>query len=212
MSTPGFGVPGTVALVAFGILFAAPFLAGRPEVLPPILFFAGLVLLSIEVFVTPGFGLLGVGGILLLLVSFVLAFQGGMGIPTPQSPPFQWNQLLRSLIALAVVLVVFSAMAWFLARFLPHVPVLGRLVLRPSTVSDGSSRGAADQALGTVQVGEEGVAESTLRPAGKAKFGARLVDVVAEGDFLDAGTRIRVIEVHGNRVVVKPVDNPQPAA
>ncbi|MDP6380168.1 MAG: NfeD family protein, partial [Phycisphaerae bacterium] len=60
---------------------------------------------------------------------------------------------------------------------------------------------------GFVEVGEEGTASSTLRPAGKAKFGERLIDVVTEGDFIDAGARVRIIEVHGNRIIVKPVDN-----
>jgi len=47
---------------------------------------------------------------------------------------------------------------------------------------------------------------SKLRPAGKARFGDALVDVVATGEFLDTGTRIEIIAVNGNRVVVKKAE------
>jgi membrane-bound serine protease (ClpP class) len=48
---------------------------------------------------------------------------------------------------------------------------------------------------------------SILRPTGKAKFGDAIVDVVAEAEFLDKGTKVEIIEIHGNRVVVKAVGN-----
>ena len=46
----------------------------------------------------------------------------------------------------------------------------------------------------------------TLRPTGKARFGDAMVDVVAEAEFLDKGTKVEIIEMHGNRVVVKAVE------
>ena len=58
----------------------------------------------------------------------------------------------------------------------------------------------------SVKVGEEGVARTILRPAGKAEFGAALVDVVTDGEFLDAGSRVRVMMVEGDRVVVEGLD------
>jgi len=58
------------------------------------------------------------------------------------------------------------------------------------------------QTLG-VSMGDIGEVVSTLRPTGKARFGDAIVDVVAEADFLDKGTKVQIIEIHGNRVVVK---------
>jgi len=57
-----------------------------------------------------------------------------------------------------------------------------------------------------VRVGEEGVARTILRPAGKAEFGAALVDVVTDGEFLDRGVKVRVTMVEGDRVVVEALD------
>jgi membrane-bound serine protease (ClpP class) len=59
---------------------------------------------------------------------------------------------------------------------------------------------------GTAQVGDIGRAESLLRPAGKARFGATLVDVVSQGEYINKGARVEVIERAGNRVVVREVD------
>jgi membrane-bound serine protease (ClpP class) len=53
-------------------------------------------------------------------------------------------------------------------------------------------------------VGEVGVAQTALRPAGRAEFGDRLMDVVTEGEFVDRGDKVRIREIHGNRIVVEP--------
>src|SRR5262249_53758265 len=103
--------------------------------------------------------------------------------------------LLGSL--MCVVLVV---------RYLPHIPVLNRLMHRPEDAEDGDSMPhhplpAHLQAL----LGAIGVAATPLRPAGKTQFGDSFVDVVAEGGYVMPGTRVQVIEVEGNRVVVKEV-------
>jgi membrane-bound serine protease (ClpP class) len=63
----------------------------------------------------------------------------------------------------------------------------------------------------TVKVGEEGVARTILRPAGKAEFGAALIDVVTDGEFLDPGVRVRVTLIEGERVVVEGVDGAKAA-
>jgi membrane-bound serine protease (ClpP class) len=206
MSTPGFGVPGTVAIVCFGLVFLASFLAGAPKWLPLLLVLAGGTMLAIEVFVTPGFGLLGSVGILLLLAGIVLLLPPFQGLP---HRAFEYQELLRSLGVTAGILVAFLLAALALARYLPRVPLLGKLVLAPSSVSDGSSRAAAAQVEALARVGDAGRAATKLRPAGKVRFGHRLVDVMTEGDFLDAGTEVVVLEVRGNRIVVAPKERPE---
>ena len=201
MTTPGFGVPGTIALVAFGLVFLSSFLAGRPNWLPVIMFAVGATLLAIELFVTPGFGVMGTAGILLLLGSIILALPSFSGLPRR---PFEYDELMAALGMTAVVLAVFVISVAVLARFLPRVPVLGKLVLASSIVSDGSSRAAAARVEAAARVGQVGRSATKLRPAGKVMFGERLVDVMAEGDFIDAGLAVEVVEVRGNRILVVP--------
>ncbi len=203
MHTPGVGVPGAIGLAAFALLFTASFLAGRPEWLPVLLFVLGGALLVVELLVTPGFGVMGGLGVLLVLASIILV------LPPSYTEPgsgggVDWDALAHSLATTAGVIAVFIIAAVALARFLPQMPLLRRLVLAETTVSDGSSRAAAASQERTTRVGETGRTTTMLRPAGKARIADRLVDVVTDGEFLDAGTPVRVVQVRGNRIVVAP--------
>ncbi len=87
-----------------------------------------------------------------------------------------------------------------LSRYLPQMPYFKNIMPpnpTPESVIVGDAYG------GLAHIGDVGVTESPLRPAGKARFGSLLVDVVTEGDLIDAGAAIRVVERHGNRVVVR---------
>jgi membrane-bound serine protease (ClpP class) len=98
------------------------------------------------------------------------------------------------------------AFAYLVSKYLPHVPLLNRVVLQPDLAMDGAAFPSVTEANEWSDlVGREGVAMTTLRPAGRAQFGDRFVDVVAEGAYIDAGATVAVIEATGNRVVVKQV-------
>jgi membrane-bound serine protease (ClpP class) len=85
---------------------------------------------------------------------------------------------------------------------------LSGLMLVPTQAKQGgevevSMTITPDSQAGSVNVGDTGVVVSTLRPAGRAKFGEAVVDVVAEAAFLETGTKVKITAIYGNRVVVK---------
>jgi len=93
-----------------------------------------------------------------------------------------------------------------LAWFLPGIPYFNRLVLQPPNEEmEGPLDVSASGTISPALLGAIGVAVTTLRPAGKAQFGDEFLDVVAEGDYVNPGSRVQVIEIEGNRVVVKEV-------
>jgi membrane-bound serine protease (ClpP class) len=108
--------------------------------------------------------------------------------------------------------VGFMILAWLLAKYLPRLEYLSGLILAPAAAKKGDefevcmTQPAEAEKL-SVGVGDSGEVVSTLRPAGKVKFGDCIVDCVAEGDFLAEGTKVTIMEIHGNRVVVKGVTN-----
>jgi len=105
---------------------------------------------------------------------------------------------------LGAAIVVSVLLISLLARFLPSLPIFRRLFLSAQS-STGPSFPLLSAKSSDVVAGQTGVAQTTLRPAGKALIGSALLDVVTDGQFLDRGTPIRVLSVAGDRIVVEPV-------
>jgi membrane-bound ClpP family serine protease len=89
-----------------------------------------------------------------------------------------------------------------LSRYLPRMPMFRRIVPANPTPSEVA---VADPYHGLARVGDVGQTAGPLHPAGKAHFGSELVDVITQGELLDAGQQVEVIECRGNRVVVRAV-------
>jgi len=199
LKTPGFGVPGIVGIVALAIFLFGHHLAGLAGAPEIALIVLGLALLAAELFLIPGFGVAGVAGILCVFVGLILAFQD-FAWPDPREAPWQVDLLVGS-----VGRVLFSFLAaglGFLAvlRYLPKVPLLGRLV-HQSEIS-GAAPGPAP--LGDLQ-GRHARALTPLRPAGKVEIDGRVLDVVADGDFVAESEPVEILRVDGPRIVVSKV-------
>ncbi len=199
LKVPGFGVPGILAIVCFALFFWSRHLvhlANYPEM---ILFAIGLILIGIELFVIPGFGVVGILGLMCVLMSLLFSFLPGIRIPVN---PWEWKRAEEGAVTIAIALLSFIVVAVILVKFLPKTPFLNKLILAASEKSsDGFRVGAGKEKA--ANPGDTGVAVSTLRPAGRARIGDKTVDVVAQGNFIEKGEKIQVIEVSGNRVVVK---------
>jgi membrane-bound serine protease (ClpP class) len=98
--------------------------------------------------------------------------------------------------------------AMVLASYLPHIPYVNRLILKPQDEETDGIIGEPSVLVPphiAALLGAIGVAATPLRPAGKVQFGDEFVDVVAEGGYIVPGTRVQVVEIEGNRIVVKEV-------
>ncbi len=199
--TPGVGLPGGVGVTCLVLFFFGHFmthLAGFEEI---VLIALGLILLVVEVFVTPGFGVAGISGLLVMALGLLLALLG-LDLRFALETGEVWTALLRVFASFGATVLAFAVFLYFA----PESRFASRLVLkekvRGTVVREGGDGGpeAGDELLG-----QEGVAVGDLRPAGIVRIGDRRVDVVTEGDYVDAGATVRVIEVRGNRVVVREV-------
>jgi membrane-bound ClpP family serine protease len=164
------------------------------------MFIFGLVLVLMEIFVVPGFGIFGLGGGLMIIFSLVLASQT-MIIPTDQAG---MDQLRGSLATVAGAGVAMIALALATRQFLPKAPIFNRMVLEPPPPEDRINQSHREaMADYSYLVGAAGEATTDLRPAGKALIGDQLIDVIAEGMPIDRGARIVVVSAHAHRVVVR---------
>jgi membrane-bound serine protease (ClpP class) len=192
LRTPGFGVPGAIGIASLGLFFWGHWLvrlAGWEEIL---LVTLGLVLLALEIFVIPGFGVAGVVGIIALLGGLALSLVGA-GATAALVIWAVGRVALSLLIAIAVSLI--------LLRLLPRLPYGRSLVL--DTGLDARA-GYASAPEGDLKwVGKRGTAGTPLRPAGIALFEGERVDVVSQGEYIAADAPIEVVRVDGNRIVVR---------
>ena len=194
LRTPGFGIAGSVGLGSLALFFWGHWLvqlAGWEELL---LAGIGLLLLVLEIFVIPGFGIAGVLGIAAVLGALALSMVGA-GDSAAVIVDAVWRVVLSLLAALLASLV--------LLRFLPRLPMARRMILQ-TDLGSGPAHGSAPE---TDQhwLGKRGQAVSVLRPAGIAEIEGARVDVVSDGELIEADTPIEVMRVDGNRIVVRRV-------
>jgi membrane-bound serine protease (ClpP class) len=144
-----------------------------------IVFVCGLLAMAIEL-LTPGV-VMGLVGFLAVIGSIVYAFTSG----------YQTTGIVLAVITVAFVPLFILAWKHIAARFFALRG--GESGFKPSTT------------IGEELVGAEGEAVSTLRPSGIAVLNGKRYDVVTQGEMLDRGSRVKVIEVSGNRIVVRKV-------
>ena len=195
IKTPGWGLPGTAGVIALLLFFGSSYILNLASALDIILFVAGIILLALEIFVVPGFGITGISGIILIFISLFLAL-------TPSGPFFNYDNISIAIIQLTGAIVGALILVFLLAKFLPKTNAFNRLILANEEKAD---QGFVSYPSEKELLGAEGVALTTLRPAGSAEFNGKRVDVVADWEYIERGKKIKVLRVEGIKVVVKEV-------
>jgi membrane-bound serine protease (ClpP class) len=208
LKAPGFGLPGILALVCFGLLLFGRYLVGLADVPHVVLLIVGAGLLATELFVLPGTIWLGLAGGLAILFGLVWSFVGSrVGFEYGLDRVIVFEETTRVVGAGAIAL----GLIWGLSRVLPRTPVLSSMVL----VTEGSAAAAAmpeasDAHARIARVGAPGRVRTPLRPVGRVTLDADSTldfEARSEGGEIAAGARVRVVEVQpSGRLVVAPLD------
>ena len=197
LQTPGVGFPGLMAVVGAALFFAPHYMLGLVQSWEILLFAIGIILLMVEVFVTPGFGVAGITGVLLVVGALLAALIPNVGLDFPTG-----GQLARASATLATTFVLLIVLAASLSRYLPRSERFSRLILAPELAS---AEGYTSADTDTTLLGQTGTAVTALRPSGTAAIDDRRIDVIAQGTFIPSGTPVEVVGVSGSRVEVRPV-------
>lgn len=186
LKTPGFGIGGVISIIAFSTFFFAQVFVGESGFLAPAIFFLGIVLLAIEIFVIPGFGITGILGILGIVAGIFMSF-GINNIAQATSVIF------FSLIADIILIVI-------LARFILKSKGFKNIVALETDTAGYHSSVSYDNLLG-----REGITDTFFRPSGNIIINDKKYDAITEGEFINKGVKIKVILVEGNKIVIKEV-------
>ncbi len=195
IKTPGWGLPGTAAIIALALFFGAGYILKIASVLEIIIFVIGVILLLIEIFVIPGFGIFGVLGIVMIVTGLFMGLISDL-------PIFDFSSISGALVQLASSFLLSGIVIFILSRTLPKTNAWNRMIL-----NKGIESSSGYSAIPKVHelLGKKGKAISDLRPAGIAEIEGKRIDVVTEGDYIETGNEVEVIEVRASKVVVKRV-------
>jgi membrane-bound serine protease (ClpP class) len=195
IKSPTFGLAGAAGILALALFFGSHLIIGLAGLEDVLLFGGGLVLLGIEVFIIPGFGVFGVLGGLGIAAGLYMSLLGGI----PTVPDFT-----RAGMVLSTTILIILVSAWALIRSLP-----GSSRLTRSGIFLGER---TDRAIGYESshpreelVGVRGEALTDLRPSGTALIRGERIDVVSESEWIPKGTRVEVVSAEGYRHVVRMV-------
>lgn len=216
--TPGHGAPEAIAVGALALMLGAPLMTGYATWYEIVAILLGVILLAVELFVIPGFGVTGLTGIILIFGGIVMTFVPREPVEIPgilPSLPQTTSAIQQGLLITSGGLLC-SLLLWvWLQRYLPKMPYFNRLIL--TTTSGGSSPSVADTGPGEAvseavwpAVGALGRAMTDLRPGGTAAFpdpllnDTRSIDVISDLGFVRAQTPVVVREASRNKIVVRP--------
>jgi len=207
MASPGLGVPGLVAAAALVGLVAPQMIVGAAAWWGLVAIAGGVLLVVIEIFVIPGFGIFGIAGVVTLFAGLVGVVAGPGAIFGDGARG--GNDLLWSVATVLLALLTAFVGMYFIGKHYGSIPLFNRLILTDRADEDegaGMLAAMAPEEALPVSVGDVGVVTSTLRPAGSASFGDELLDVVSESGMVERGLKVRVVSVTRYRVSVEPVE------
>lgn len=203
LQSPGIGFPLAAAITAALLYFAPLYLEGFAENWELILFIVGVILIMIEIFAIPGFGVAGVAGIIAVITGLTLSLVDNVVFKDPQFTGEGLGILLKalSLVLVSVLLgVIFSLWA---ARKLLTTTAFGNLSLKSEQRTEEGFIGVETEQRNLI--GVEGVAHTVLRPSGKVKINEKLYDAKSEYGFIEKGAPVRVIRYETGQVYVVKV-------
>lgn len=191
--TPGFGLPGILGALCIALFFWGHHLIGLANWTEVLLFVGGVILLLIELFALPGFGFVGAVGAAMMLTALFLAL-----VKHPVVLP--QVEFGRAVSTISYAFLGTVALGILTLKLAPRTPLWQRIILREREDRAAGYSSAVEHLA--PYVGKTGRALTMLRPAGRMEIDGEIVDVVTEGDFVEAGSRLRVVRVEGNRVIV----------
>ncbi|MBO4741665.1 MAG: nodulation protein NfeD, partial [Bacteroidales bacterium] len=197
--SPGIGLPLLVAAIAALLYFAPLFLEGLAANWEIIIFVLGIVLLALEIFVIPGFGFAGIGGIVCVVTGLTLSLVGNIGFD------FSGLNISDFLMKLFIVIIAVTAaipLSIWLSRKLFEGRTFGhRLAL--NEVQNASEGYTVSDAETASLIGRTGIAVTLMRPSGKVEIDGDTYDALSSVSYVEKGTQVKVVGYENGTLVVE---------
>lgn len=202
LQTPGIGFPLAAATTAALLYFAPLYIEGLAANWEILIFIAGIVLIAVELFAIPGFGVAGISGIVLVVTGLTLSMIDNIG--------FDFSGVPMNGVVIAFFIVIIASFFSLISSFLVtrqlfggHTLLFGDLALL-STQQSGEGFTSSDTHY-TAMTGKTGLAFTMLRPAGKVEIDGEVFDAVAESGYIEKDEAVDVVNYENAQLIVRKV-------
>jgi membrane-bound serine protease (ClpP class) len=201
LQTPGMGFPSAAAAVAAILYFAPLYLEGLAENWEILIFIIGLILIGVEIFVIPGFGITGISGIFLIILSLTLSMIGNVGFDFPQNAV---PAIVEALLIVIVAMISSISLSLFLSNKLADWGLFKKVALATELDANVNAELNSNIPLNSL-IGKTGIVFNDCKPSGKAYFDNKIYDITLQNGFANKGDQVIVVRTEGNFLIVKKV-------
>ncbi len=198
LQTPGIGFPSAAAVIAALLYFAPLYIEGLAEHWEIILFIVGVILLAVEIFVTPGFGVPGILGIIFIVAGLALSMTDNMGF---DFEGIKLKGLIKSLFIVVIAGFTALVLSFYFGRKLLTTTTFGHFAL--DSVQNHEEGFSVSDSFYKNMVGKTGTAHTILRPAGKVAIEGDIFDATAETGYIERETPVKVTGYQTGQLIVR---------
>lgn len=199
LQTPGIGFPLGAAVTAAILYFAPLYLEGLAENWEIFIFLIGVILIGVEIFVVPGFGITGISGIFLIILSLTLSMIGNVGFNFPENAA---PAIVQALLVVIIAMIVSISLSLFLSSKLADWGLFKKVALTTELEGNVNSDIKSTSTLQSL-VGKTATVYIECKPSGKAIIDNKLYDVTVLNGFAEKGENVVVVRTEGNFLIVK---------
>lgn len=200
LQTPGVGFPIAASVFAALLYFMPLYIEGIATHWEIIIFIIGIILVAVELFVLPGFGVAGISGIVLVVAGLALGMVDTQGFEMGNFPV---RDLTVALFIVIIASFISLTLSFWISRKLFTTTTFGELALTATQNSDDGYTSAQESY--TQMIGVEGVAKTVLRPSGKILIDDETYDATSESGFIEKGDPVKVTSYINAQLFVRKI-------
>ncbi|MCB0807016.1 MAG: nodulation protein NfeD [Bacteroidales bacterium] len=202
LQSPGVGFPIAASIIAAMLYFAPLYLEGLAEHWEIILFIVGVILIAVEIFVVPGFGVPGILGIVAILSGLTLSMIGNVGF---DFSGVELTGVIKAFFIVIISMFVSILLSFWFSKKIFTSTVFGHLAL-DSVQNKDEGYTSSDSGYKSM-LGQEGKAFTVLRPSGKVEIGDEIYDATAESGYIEKGQMVKVTGYQTSQLFVRKIES-----
>ena len=202
LQTPGIGFPLAASVIAALLYFAPLYLEGLAEHWEILVFIVGVILIAIEIFAVPGFGIPGILGVIFIVAGLTLSMTGNIGF---DFTGIEITSLVKSFFIVIIAAFLSLLLSIYFSRKVLTTNTFGHIALDSTQESDEGFTSSNSKYKS--MIGKQGLAFSVLRPAGKVKIDDDIYDATAEAGYIEKGDKIKVTSYQTSQLFVVKIES-----